>query len=111
MSFCSLVIHKSDLPVTCMLNNPPAGVEISAAQIYDSTGAPTPLTVSLGGQSFVIPGTIATGSATLEVAVDGGPDDSASWTPVNVVESTVPPTLIGTIYAQKFVTASIAVLP
>jgi len=112
-SFASLVIHQSDLPVTCMLNNPPAGVAISMAQIFDSTGTATTLGVSVDGQSFVIPSTIATGSATLEVAVAGGADDPLQWVPVDVVESANPPILIGTIGDgnSKFVAVSMAVLP
>jgi hypothetical protein len=107
----AITIHQSDLPATCMLNNPPAGVAISLAQIFDSTGTVTNLGISASGQSFVIPSTIATGSATLEVAVTGGADDPAAWAPVDVVENATPPILVGTIFAQKFVTASVAVLP
>lgn len=107
----AITIHESDLPVTCMLNNPPAGVAISLAQIFDSTGTATNLGISAGGQSFVIPSTISTGAATLEVAVVGG--DPNNWASVDVVESSTPPTLIGSIEDgdSKFLQASIAVLP
>lgn len=110
MGFAGLVIHKSDLPVTCMLDNPPAGVAISLAQIFDSSGTVTTLGVSASGQSFVIPNTISTGSAVLEVALIGG--DNNHWKQVDVVESSTPPTLIGSIVSadNKLLQTSLAVL-
>jgi len=110
MAFADVVVHKSDLPVTCVLDNPPAGVAISLAQIFDSTGTAVSLGVSASGQSFVIPSTIAAGLVTLEVAVIGG--DDTNWQQVDVVESTTPPTLIGSIVSanNKLLQAPIAVL-
>jgi hypothetical protein len=65
-----LTINKSDLPVTCKLKNPPAGVTIAAAEFFDSAGDCTDLSVN--GQSFVIPNTVATGAGDLEVRIQGG---------------------------------------
>lgn len=70
----ALNIRKSALPVTCKLQNPPQGVIIALAQLFDSSGTPTTLVISSDGQSFDIPNTVATGTWTLEVKVIGGPD-------------------------------------
>jgi hypothetical protein len=70
----ALAIKQSVLPVTCKLQNPPAGLTIALAQLFDVNGTATTLTVSADGQSFVIPKTIATGSWTVEVKVQGGPN-------------------------------------
>jgi hypothetical protein len=108
----AFTIQLSDLPVSCSLNSPPAGVTIELAQIFDATGAATTLGVSASGLSFTIPSTIPTGLGNLEVAVTGGATDPLQWTPVDVVESTTPPTLMGTIVDgnSKFVAISVAVL-
>jgi hypothetical protein len=65
-------IKQADLPVTCKLQAPPAGVTIALAQMFDSTGTPTTLTVSADGLSFVVPRTITVGSWDLEARVQGG---------------------------------------
>jgi hypothetical protein len=65
-------IKKSDLPVMCKLQNPPAGVTIALAQMFDSTGTPISLTLSANGLSFAIPNTVAVGSWDLAVRVQGG---------------------------------------
>jgi len=64
-----LTIDKSELPVTCKLKNPPAGVTIAAAEFFDGSGACTNLTVS--GQSFVLSNTVAAGAGDLEVRIQG----------------------------------------
>jgi hypothetical protein len=69
-----LTIKQSVLPVTCKLQNPPASLTIALAQLFDANGTATTLIVSADGQSFVIPKTIATGSWTLEVRIQGGPN-------------------------------------
>jgi hypothetical protein len=109
----AFTIQKSDLPVTCSLSSPPAGVTIALAQIFDATGTATTLGVSASGTSFTIPSTIPAGSCTLEVAVTGGASNPLQWVAVDVVETTAPPTLIGTIVDgnSKFVAVSLAVLP
>jgi hypothetical protein len=76
-------IKKDDLPVTCKLQNPPSSVTIALAQLFDATGTATNLTISADGLSFVIPNTIATGSWTLVVRVQGGPNPIPS---IHVVE-------------------------
>jgi hypothetical protein len=108
----ALTIQKSTLPVTCGINNPPPGVTIELAQIFDNSGIATTLGVSASGLSFVVPSTVPAGLCTLEVAVTGGASDPLQWTPVNVVENTTPPTLMGTIVDgnSKFVTVAVAVL-
>ena len=108
----ALTIQKSILPVTCGLDSPPQGVTIALAQIFDNSGTATTLGISAGGTTFVIPSTIPAGSCTLEVAVSGGDPNPLQWTPVNVVESTTPPTLMGTIVDgnSKFVAIPMAVM-
>jgi hypothetical protein len=66
-----LVIKKSDLPVTCKLDNPPAGVQIALAEYFETGKPPTNLP-SPDGRSFVIPQTV--GSGRLEVRITGGPN-------------------------------------
>ncbi len=107
----ALTIKQSDLPVTCKLLTPPAGVAIALAQFFDATGTAITLGVSASGQSFVIPNTIGTGSGTLEVKVTGGAPKK--WVPVNVVEDTTPPQLVLSINdpVSKFAVAPVAVLP
>jgi hypothetical protein len=78
-----LKIKHTDLPVTCKLQNPPNGVTIALAQMFDATGATTDLAVSADGQSFVIPNTITAGNWTLEVRVKNGRDPIP---PIDVVE-------------------------
>ena len=106
----ALTIKQSNLPVTCELLNPPAGVNIALAQFFDATGTAITLGVSASGQSFVIPSTIGIGSGTLEVKVIGGPKN---WVPVEVVEEGAPPQLILSIQdpVSKFAVASVAVVP
>jgi hypothetical protein len=70
----TLKIKKSDLPVTCKLQNPPAGVAIALAQLLDNSGTATNLTLSSDGKSFVIPTSIVVGSWTLGVKVVGVAD-------------------------------------
>jgi hypothetical protein len=70
----TLNIKKSDLPVTCKLQNPQDGVTIALAQLLDEAGTATGLTVSDDGQSFVIPQSIVAGTWTLGVRVQGGSD-------------------------------------
>ena len=79
----ALKITKTDLPVTCKLQSPPADVTVALAQIFDATGAATNLTVSTDGQSFQIPNSIGVGNWTLEVKVVGGPNPIPS---IHVVE-------------------------
>ena len=78
-----LKINHTDLPVTCKLQNPPPGVTIKLAQIFDTTGTAINLPVSADGQSFVIPNIITAGDWTLEVRVAGGTDPIPS---IHVVE-------------------------
>jgi hypothetical protein len=89
-------IQKSNLPATCSLYNPPADVTIELVQLFDSTNTPAPIGLS-SPTSFIIPGTTTAGSYKLEVAATGGPLDPQRWKPVNVVENTTPPTLMGII--------------
>jgi len=51
----TLTIKKTDLPVTCKLQNPPKGVKIAAATLSNKAGTQIDLKVSKDGQSFVIP--------------------------------------------------------
>jgi hypothetical protein len=70
------VVHipGAALPITCKLQNPPGGVTIALAELFDGTGTPTVLPISPDGQSFTIPNTIAKGNWDLEVRVQGGVD-------------------------------------
>ena len=87
MSVCKfstkLNIQKSALPVTCKLQNPPTGVIVALAQLFDANNNPTTLQIAADGQSFVIPNTIAAGTWDLEVKIIGG---SAPPPTVRVVE-------------------------
>ena len=76
-------IEKSDLPVTCKLQEHPGNLTIALAELFDSGGTPTVLTLSGDGLSFVIPSSIAAGDWTLAVRVQGGPDPIPS---IHVVE-------------------------
>ncbi|MFZ0964630.1 MAG: hypothetical protein WAO35_27545 [Terriglobia bacterium] len=104
-----LKIKKTDLPVTCKLQNPPAGVNIALAQIFNATGPAPDLTISDDGQSFSIPNTIAAGNWTLEVRVVGGPDPLPS---IHVVENCDASqrilTIVGTV--SKMAQAAVEVL-
>jgi len=104
-----LNIQKSALPVICKLQNPPTGVIVALAQLFDASGNPTTLTIASDGQSFVIPSTIATGTWTLEVKVIGGPDPLPS---VRVVEDCAAAQRILTITdpVSKVGTATLVVL-
>lgn len=77
-------IQQTSLPVTCKLQMPPEGVTIALAQLFDSTGTATTLTLSGGGQSFTIPNTVAAGSYDLAVRVQGG---TFPISPVRIVEN------------------------
>ena len=78
-------IKKADLPVTCKLDSPPAGVTIARARFYDAAGHVTPL-VSSDGLSFTIPDTVAAGDGDLEVRVQVGPGGPKTLPTIYVVE-------------------------
>jgi hypothetical protein len=107
----ALTINQSDLPVTCKLLSPPAGVTIALAQFFDATGTAITLGISASSLNFVIPNTITAGSGTLEVKIVGG--DPKKFVPVDVVEDVTPPVLILSIQdpISKFAVATVAVLP
>jgi len=103
-----LAIKQSVLPVTCKLQNPPATLTVVLAQFFDVNGTATTLAVSADGQSFVIPKTIASGSWTLEVRVQGGPNPIPA---IHVVEDCDASQLILTITdpISKMARAALAV--
>jgi len=68
----ALTIKKSDLPVTSKLKDPPAGVTIGLAQLFDPSGKPTDLTCSNDKLSFPIPAATSQGNWNLEIRVQGG---------------------------------------
>jgi hypothetical protein len=105
----ALTIHKSDLPITCKLDNPPKGLTIAAALLFDANGAQITLGISASKVSFVIPNTVIPGMATLEVAVTGGPKP---FTGVKVVEDSTDQQLIMSILdpGTMFAIADVAVL-
>jgi hypothetical protein len=104
----ALAIKQSALPVTCKLQNPPAGVTIALAQLLDNSGAATNLPPSTDGKSFAISGSIAVGSWTLGVRVQGG----ANPLPTILVVEDCPAAqrLLAIIDASKLATVKIAVV-
>jgi len=103
----ALAIKQSALPVTCKLQNPPAGVTIALAQLLDNSGAATNLPPSTDGKSFTIPGSIAVGSWTLGVKVQG---DNPLPTILVVEDCPAAQRLLAIIDASKLATVKIAVV-
>jgi hypothetical protein len=106
----ALNIRKLSLPVTCILQNPPSGVLVALAQLFDASGTPVTLKIAADGQSFVVPNTVAAGTWTLELRVVGGPDPLPS---VRVVEDCDAAQRILTITdpVAKMARATLVVLP